>query len=99
MTAHTKHPFAAKLDHATAEEIRARHRAGETPRTLALEYGIARSSLYEVLRGKSHGGSLVVRLRPVELARLERSARELELSPGELAARCIELALTPERRP
>lgn len=64
----TKHPFAPKLDHLKAEEIRARHRAGESPRALALEYGVARSSLYEVLRGKSHGGSLVVRLRPVELA-------------------------------
>ncbi|MCC6653485.1 MAG: hypothetical protein IT348_20205 [Candidatus Eisenbacteria bacterium] len=98
MTAHTKHPFAAKLDHATAEEIRARHRAGEAPRTLALEYGVARSSLYEVLRGRTHQGLLVLRLRPVELARLEQFARELELSPGELAARCIERALTPEGR-
>lgn len=95
----TKHPFAPKLDHATAEEIRARHRAGEAPRALTLQYGVARSSLYEVLRGKSHRGSLVVRLRPVERARLQQSARELELSPGELAARCIERALTSERRP
>lgn len=95
MTTSSQHPFAAKLDYQTAEEIRARHRAGEEPRALAREYGVARSSMYEVLRGRTHRGSVTVRLRPVDLVRLERCARRHALPVDELAADLISRGLDP----
>lgn len=97
MTKSQQHPFQAKLDLEKAEEIRARARAGESPRALARELGLARSSIYEVINGKSHRPRLVVHLAPRDLARLDRLAREADLRTEEFAARCIEreLGLTP----
>jgi hypothetical protein len=95
MPTNAHRPFAPKFDYATAEEVRARHRAGEEPSALAREFGVARSSMYEVLRGRTHRGSVVVRLRPVDLARLERCARRRALSVDEVAADLISRGLDP----
>lgn len=93
MTRSPHHRFHAKLDLAKAEEIRARIRAGEAPRALAREYGVAPSSLYEVVNGRSHRPRLVVRLAPRDLARLDQLARAADLRTEEFAARCLELQL------
>lgn len=97
MTRSQHHPFHTKLDLAKAEQIRARVRAGEAPRALAREFGVAPSSIYEVVNGKSHRPCLVVRLTSRDLARLDRLAREADLRTEEFAARCLErqLGLTP----
>jgi hypothetical protein len=95
MTASRHHPFRSKLDIKTAEEIRARHRTGEAPRALAREYGVAPSSLYEVLRGRSHRPAVVVRLRPLELERLEKLAERSDQPREEVARKLISRGLEP----
>lgn len=43
----------AKMTVVQVEEIRARHRAGETPDELALAYAIARTSVYNIIKGRT----------------------------------------------
>jgi hypothetical protein len=95
----TFHPFPPKLTLAEAEDIRTRHAAGEAPRTLATEYGIALSSVYDVLRGRAHPPRLLVPVTSLALARLLAAAKQTGASPEKLAAALIEGALSslPQR--
>ena len=68
------HPFPAKLSMEQAEEIRLRYGKSESPSQLANEYGIALSSLYSVLRGRTHQRRVTVTLSSEDVQQLERFA-------------------------
>ena len=84
------HPFPAKLTLTDAEEIRMRHAAGEAPRALASEYGVAVSSVYDVLRARSHAPRIVVPLTSVVLARLQTASLRAGVANETFAAALIE---------
>lgn len=93
MTRSLHHPFPAKLDLASAEEMRARYRAGESPRSLAAAYGVAVSSAYDVLRQRAHSPKLVIPLSSDVLQTiLEGSAAE-GTSPEAFVAGLVARAL------
>lgn len=72
--ARAAHPFAPKLGYEDAERIRDRYSLGESPRALAREFGISVSCLYDVVRGKSYAGRLVVQVTGAEMQKLEALA-------------------------
>jgi hypothetical protein len=96
MTASPHHPFPSKLDLVAAEDIRARHRAGEAPRALAAAYGVAVSSLYDVLRGRTHPPRLLVPLGTGLLAQLDTAAHVAGVTKEDYAAALIERALAAQ---
>jgi len=54
------HPFRARLDAEVARSIRARVRAGAVPRALAQEFGVALSTVYDVIAERTYPPRLVV---------------------------------------
>jgi hypothetical protein len=83
------HPFRKKLDAATAERIRTRHARGEEPRALAVEFGVALSSLYDVLRGRTYPPRLTVVVDDETLRRIDAAARGAKQTREVFAAACL----------
>ena len=83
------YPYRKKLDPMTAERIRARHAQGEQPRALALEYGVALSSLYDVLRGRTYPPRLTVMVDDETLGRIDAAARDANQTREVFAAACL----------
>lgn len=66
--------FRSKLTVDSAEGIRREYKAGASVGELALRHGTTPNSVYQVLRGRSHVPTLVVRLNPETYARLRKLA-------------------------
>lgn len=66
--------FRAKLTIDSAEGIRREYEAGASVGDLALRHGTTPNSVYQVLRGRSHVPTLVVRLSAETYARLRALA-------------------------
>lgn len=80
------HPFPPKLGYADAERIRERHAAGESARTLAREYSISVSCLYDVLRRRSYAGRLVIQVTESEMRKLTALAERTGASREQVAS-------------
>jgi hypothetical protein len=93
MSTSPHHPFPSKLTLDDAEQIRARHAAGDAPRALAAEYGVAVSSVYDVLRGRAHPPRITLPISSVVLARLRTAALRAGVADETLAAALLEGAL------
>lgn len=93
------HPFRRKLNLATAEQIRARHAQGEEPRALAEEFGIALSSLYDVLRGRTYPPRLTVLVDDVTLRRIDAAARDAGQTREAFAVACLRQCVGADRSP
>lgn len=91
----TNHPFAGKLTLNDAERIRARYAAGEPPGALAEEFGVSASSLFDVLRGRTHRRRVTVDLAAGDLERLDQEARASGTTREEAAAHLLRAALHP----
>jgi hypothetical protein len=89
MNTSSTHSFRRKLTLATAERIRARHTQGEEPRALAREFGVALSSLYDVLRGRTYPPRLTVVVDHETLRRIDAGARDAEQTREDFAAACL----------
>jgi len=89
MTTTAPYPFRKKLDAQTAERIRARHAGGVEPRALAAEYGVALSSLYDVLRGRTYPPRLTIVVDDETLGRIDAAARETRQTREAFAAACL----------
>lgn len=89
----SNHPFAPKLTVAQAEEIRRRYEAGESPTRLAAHYGIARSSLYSVVRGRTHRPYVTVTVSSADVSKLDDFAAASGATRGEVASRLLRRAL------
>jgi hypothetical protein len=89
----SNHPFAPKLTVERAEEIRRRYRDGESPSLLAAHYGIARSSLYAVVRGRSHRPRVSVVVSSAEVGKLDSIAAACGTTRDEVASRLLRRAL------
>ena len=93
MTTSQHHPFPSKLTLDDAEQIRVRHAAGEAPRALAAEYGVAVSSLYDIIRGRAHAPRIMLPISSVVRARLRAAARRAGVPDETLALALLEGAL------
>jgi len=85
VTHRAQHPFAPKLDPASAQVIRERYQAGESPSHLAADFGVAVSTLYDVIRGRSYRTPMVLPLGVVELRQLEAIAQRFGLTRQQAA--------------
>lgn len=88
-----RHPFPPKLSLGQAEEIRRRYDAGESPSRLALEYGVAPSSVYAVVQERAHRRRVTVSLSAQDLGLLERFASRGRQSREDAARELIRRAL------
>lgn len=82
-------PFRRKLDAQTASRIRVRYTRGEEPRVLAEEFGVALSSLYDVLRGRTYPPRVTIVVDDDVLARLDAAAHRVNQTRETFAAACI----------
>ena len=76
-----------------AEEIRLRYRDGESPTLLAALYGVARSSLYAVVRGRSHRPRVCVVVTSADVGKLDDIAAASGATREDVAARLLRRAL------
>jgi hypothetical protein len=97
MTTSPHHPFRSKLDFTQAESIRTRFTMGESPRSLADEFGVSLSSLYDVLSGRSHAARVTVRLKSKEFEQLTLLASDVRESCEEVAATLLRRGLSRAR--
>lgn len=91
-------PFAPKLDLRDAVEIRRAHAAGVSARDLAAAYGLAKSSVHEVLRGRAHVCTVTVRLNDPIYLRLADVAASEGVAFEDVVLRFIVRALSTEGR-
>lgn len=80
------HPFAPKLGYDDAERIRERYDRGDSARVLAREFGVSVSCLYDVVRGKSYAGRLMVVLTGSEMQKLAALAERTGASREQVAS-------------
>lgn len=80
------HPFPPKLGYNDAERIRERYDRGESARVLAREFGISVSCLYDVVRGKSYAGRLVIVVTGPEMKKLAALAERTGASREQVAS-------------
>jgi hypothetical protein len=88
-----RHPFPSKLTLEQAEAIRQRYGAGEAPGQLAIEYGIAPSSVYAVVHDRSHRRRVMVMLSGDDFQQLERLATAKQASREDVARELLRRAL------
>lgn len=91
--ARAAHPFAPKLGYEDAERIRSRYGHGESPRALAREFGISVSCLYDVVRGKSYSGRVIVQISGAEMKKLEAIAERTGGSREQVATAILRARL------
>lgn len=84
-TSSSAHPFRSKLDFTKAESMRRLSLRGESAQTLARQFGVCLSSVYDVLAGRTHAPTVTVRLRAKEFTQLLRLARDRGESCEEFA--------------
>jgi hypothetical protein len=68
-----RHPFPSKITLARAEEIRRRVADGQSTIAIARQYGIARTSVHDILAGRSHRRDLTVHLTAEDFAQLQHA--------------------------
>jgi hypothetical protein len=91
--------FRKKLDATRAEHIRARHADGEEPRALAMEFGVALSSLYDVLRGRTYPPRLIIRVDDETLRRIDVAAGSANQTREAFASACLRQCVGVATRP
>lgn len=89
------HPFAAKLSHDQADEVRRLRARGMPLAELAGRFGVSKSSLSRVIHLKSHApeGVLRIALPEFEVALLAEIAADEEVPVEKLAADLLVSAL------
>jgi transposase len=80
------HPFRARLDERAARDIRRQVHDGASPRALAEKYGVAMSSVYDVVAERTYPSRLSVRLDDATVDALTKLASTNRQSVGEFVA-------------
>lgn len=94
-----QHPFPPKLGYEDAERIRERYGRGESARTLAREFEISVSCLYDVLSRKSYAGRVVVVLTDSEMAKFETLAKRTGATREQVATAILRSRLAQVSAP
>jgi hypothetical protein len=81
--------FRSKLDLDTAVQIRKLHAAGLSPVALARRYGIARSSLQDVVHRRSHVCVVPLRFHDTAYVTLRQLAAERGCTVNELVSMAV----------
>lgn len=96
------HPFPPKLGYDDAERIRERYDRGDSARVLAREFGISVSCVYDVIKGKSYAGRLVVVVTGREMQKLAALASRTggtreQVATAILRSRLAQIAEVPNK--
>jgi transcriptional regulator with XRE-family HTH domain len=86
-----RHPFRAKLALGDSLRIRSKHAAGTSARDLAAAYGVSVTSIYAVLRGRTHRCVLRVILADKTYTRLAAAAKAAGRSLEDWAANVLSI--------
>jgi hypothetical protein len=68
-----RHSMSSKITLAQAEDVRRRAAGGAPPAEIARQFGIARTSVHDILAGRSHRRDLTVHLTAEDFAKLQHA--------------------------